>query len=324
MITPAEEKQIRKWNSELTGAREIRLLFTDDKRTAQIEDFCKHLVRLAPKVQMARKEEELVETPSIGIGPGLRYQAVPLGTELGPFLDAVSDSDKSYGQLSPSLIRGLQEITVPAALSLFVAPQCPHCPVTARQILPLARASDTIRLRVIDGVLFPEIAQSHHIRSVPTVVLDEQFRWTGTVELKELVDVMTNRDPADLSASSLEGMLKEGDASQVADMMLEREMIFPSFVDLLAHEKMFVRLGAMVVMEEIVERNRALAAQVVDPLLRRLDEAGDRAQGDILYVLGESGDRSLVPALEKILKGSFHGEVKEAAQEALEKIKASW
>ncbi|MDY6988435.1 MAG: thioredoxin family protein [Thermodesulfobacteriota bacterium] len=324
MITPAEEKQIQTWNSGLTGAREIHLLFTDDKRAAQIEDFCKDLVRLAPKVQMVRKEEEHVETPSIGIGSGLRYQAVPLGTELGPFLGAVSDSDKSYAQLSPSLIRGLQEITVPAALSLFVAPQCPHCPVTARQILPLAGASEAIRIRVIDGVLFPEIAQSHHIRSVPTVVLDEQFRWTGTVELKELVDVMTNRDPADLSASSLEGMLKEGDASQVAAMMLEREMIFPSFMDLLVHEKMFVRLGAMVVMEEIVERNRALAAQVVDPLLKRLDEAGDRAQGDILYVLGESGNASLMPALERILKGSFHGEVKEAAQEAMEKIKACW
>ncbi|MDY6837432.1 MAG: thioredoxin family protein [Thermodesulfobacteriota bacterium] len=324
MITPEEEKQITTWNSGLAGAREIHLLFTEDKRTSQLEDFCKDLVLLAPKVQMVQKEEEHMETPAIGIGPGLRYHAVPLGTELGPFLEAVSDSDKSGSRLSPTLLRGLEQITVPAALSLFVAPQCPHCPVTARQLLPLASASEAIRLRVIDGVLFPEIAQSHHIRSVPTVVLDEQFRWTGTVELKELVEVMTNRDPADLSASSLEGMLKEGDASQVASMMLEREMIFPAFIDLLAHEKMFVRLGAMVVMEEIVERNRALAAQVVDPLLERFDEAGDRAQGDILYVLGESGNASLMPALEMILQGSFHVEVKEAAQEALEKIKASW
>ncbi|MDY6953173.1 MAG: thioredoxin family protein [Thermodesulfobacteriota bacterium] len=323
-MTPEEEKQISTWNSGLSGSREIHLLFTDDKRTAQLEDFCKDLVRLAPKVQMVQKEEEHVETPAIKIGPGLRYHAVPLGTELGPFLEAVSDSDKAGSRLSSTLVKGLEQITVPAALSLFVAPQCPHCPVTARQMLSLASASEAVRLCVIDGLLFPEIAQSHHIRSVPTVVLDEQFRWTGTVDLKELVDVMANRDPADLSASSLEGMLKEGDASFVAAMMLEREIIFPAFVDLLAHEKMFVRLGAMVVMEEIVERNQALAAQVVAPLLERLDQAGDRAQGDILYVLGESGDGSLVPALEKILKGSFHGEVKEAAQEALEKIKASW
>ena len=322
MITTAEEKQITTWNRGLSGKREIHLLFTDDQRTAQLEDFCKHLVGLAPKVQMVRKEEEHVEIPAIGIGPGLRYHAVPLGTELGPFLEALYDSDKPGSRLSASLIKGLQDITVPAALSLFVAPQCPHCPVTARQILPLASASDVIRLRVIDGVLFPEIAQTHHIRSVPTVVLDEQFRWTGTLQLKELVDVMTNRDPADLSPSSLEGMLREGDASQVASMMLEREMIFPSFIDLLAHEKMFVRLGAMVVMEEIVERNSALAAQVVDPLLKRFDEAGDRAQGDILYVLGETGNGSLMPALEKITQGSCHGEVKEAAQEALEKIAA--
>jgi len=320
MLTPEEEKRIRKWNSELSGDREIPLLFTNDKRTAQIEDFCKHLVRLAPKVRMVQKEEEHMETPAIGIGLGLRYQAVPLGTELGPFLDAVSDSEEPNSHLSPSLIKGLQKITVPAALSLFVSPQCPHCPVTARQILPLAGASDAIRLRVVDGVLFPEIAQSHHIRSVPTVVLDEQFRWTGTLQLKELVDVMTDRDPAGFSASSLEGMLKEGDASQVADMMLERGMIFPAFIDLLAHEKMFIRLGAMVIMEEITERNRHLAAQVVDPLLERFHQAGDRVQGDIIYVLGEAGTAALTPALQRIVKGSFHGEVKEAAQEALGKI----
>jgi thiol-disulfide isomerase/thioredoxin len=322
MITPAEEKEIKAWNRGLSAEKEVHLLLTDDKRSAQLEAFCEDLVRLASQVRIVRKEEEHLDIPAIGIGSRLRYHALPLGTELGPFLETLSDSDKPGFRLSPSLKKGLQAITVPAALSLFVAPRCPHCPVTARQILPLASAGEAIRLRVIDGVLFPEIAQAYHVRSVPTVVLDDQFRWTGTLKLEELMDVMTNRDPAQLSPSSLEGMLKEGDASQVAAMMLERQMIFPSFIDLLAHEKMFVRLGAMVVMETIIERNRALATQVVDPLWERFDEAGDRAQGDILYVLGETGNASLVPALENLLKGLLHHEVKEAAQEALEKIQA--
>jgi thiol-disulfide isomerase/thioredoxin len=322
MMTPKEERRIKKWNGELSSEIEILVLATDDGRSSQIADFCDHLARLAPKIHLVLEEDEHNGTPAIGIGSGLRYHAVPLGTELDPFLEALSDSDKNTSRLPPDLLNDLKKITLPAALSLYVSPQCPHCPVTARQIIPLAGASEFVRLSVIDCMLFPEMAQSQKIRSVPTVLLDDQLRWTGPLRLEELVEVMINRDPARLSASSLEAMLKEGDASQVAKMMLETDMIFPSFIDLLVHEKMFIRLGAMVVMEEIGERNRRLAAQVVDPLWERFHQAGDRVQGDIIHVLGESGNNELVPRLRTILTGSFHSEVKEAAQEALEKLTA--
>jgi thiol-disulfide isomerase/thioredoxin len=320
-MTPEEEGRIRKWGDGLSRDIEIGLFTTEDKRTRQLGDFCENLAHLAPEIRIVQEEDEHSEIPAIGIGSGLRYHGVPLGTELEPFLEALSHLEKGSSDLSPSLLNDLKEISLPTDLSLYVTPQCPHCPVTARQLIPLAGASKFVRLSVIDCVFFPEIAQSYKIRSVPTVLLDGEFRWTGSLNLEELVEVMRNRDPAKLSATSLEGMLKEGHASQIAKMMLDKEMVFPAFIDLLVHEKMFIRLGAMVIMEEIAGQNRGLASQVIDPLWECFHGSGDRVQGDIIHVLGESASDELVPRLETILEGSYHREVKEAAQEALDKIR---
>ena len=320
IVKPEERERLKTWGKGLSGDIEIRFLVTEDKRSQQLGDFCADLTRLAPRIHVAREEGEPHEAPSIWIGSGLRYHGVPLGTELEPFLEALSDVARGSFRVPSSARNDLQQIRLPADLRLYVSQQCHFCPNTVRQVIPLPAINELIRVTVIDCTLFPEMAQSHDIRSVPTVLLDEQFRWTGSLPLEELVDVMTDRDPAKLSASSLEGMLRDGNAFQLAEMMIAEKTIFPAFIDLLVHKKLFIRLGAMAIMEEIASRNAGLAAQVVDPLWQRFPQAGEQVKGDIVHVLGESGNHEVVPMMRMILDGSYGGEVKEAAQEALDKI----
>jgi hypothetical protein len=258
----------------------------------------------------------------LGIGPRLRYHAVPLGKELGPFLTALSSDPVQLSELGPPVRGVIEKVDLPSFLQLFVTQQCPLCPLTVQQLLPLPAASEHIRLAIIDGTLFPEVAEQYSIRSAPTLLLDEQFRWTGSVPLQELVQMISDRDPANLGAGSLESMLKEGNAFRVAQMMLERDEVFSALFGLLVHEKMFVRLGAMVVMEMIADQNAALAAQVIAPLWERFPHVPDQVKGDIIHVLGEVGDKSVISKLEVVLSGQFADEVKEAAREALEEIKA--
>ena len=320
-MTLQEEERIRKWNSELSGDIKIRLLVTEDQRTSKFIEFCDNLMRLAPKIHITKKEGEAKEPPAILIGHAVRYHAIPLGTELEPFLEALSFIDNGFSRIPDSIRYQLEKIRLPALLKFYVSQQCPFCPVTLRQIIPLPATNEFIRLAIFDCILFPEMAQSDRIQSVPTLLLDEQFRWTGSLQLEEVVEIITNRDPAKLSASSLEGMLKEGNASKVADMMLDKEKLFPAFIDLLMHEKWPVRLGAMVAMEEIADRNPELAAQVIDPLWESFHQVEDPVKGDIIYIFGETGNYEIAPRLETILGGQYDSEVKEAATEALEKIK---
>jgi hypothetical protein len=269
---------------------------------------------------VAQEEGEANEPPAIQVGRTLRYHGIPLGTELEPFLEALSDSYERGANLPEPIQNRLKELRLPAMLRLFVSQQCPFCPTTVRQITPLLSMNEFVHLTIVDCTLFPEVAQSNRIQSVPTLLLEEEFRWTGSLQLEEVLEVMTNRDPAKLGSLSLERMLKEGNAAKVAEMMLDSGEIFPAFLDLLVHRKWPVRLGAMVVMEEIANRDPQLAAQVIDPLWERFDHVEDSVKGDIVYVLGESGGHKVVPRVQRILAGEYHPDVKEAAKETIEKI----
>jgi hypothetical protein len=104
-------------------------------------------------------------------------------------------------------------------------------------------------------------------------------------------------------------------------MMLDKKQIFPAFYEVLTHPKWPVRLGAMVVMEELIERDLDLALQTIGTLWQQFHKVDDRIKGDLLYIFGLTGQKDLTPCLKKVLNGNFEQEVKEAAQEALEKCK---
>ena len=320
-MTSEEKERIRKWRNSLSFEPELQLITTDDERCSELANFCEALTRLAPEIDLLKDEGDAGELPALGIGPRVRYHAVPLGTELEPFLTALSSDPTRLSQLSPPVQGVMKKVDMPAFLQLFVSQQCPFCPVTVQQLLPLPTASEHIRLAIIDGYLFPELAEQYHIRSAPTLVLDEQFRWTGSVPLPELIKIISDRDPASLGKDSLKSMLKEGHALQVAQMMLAGEKIFPPLLDLLVDEKMFIRLGAMVVMETIADQNAMLAAQVVAPLWERFPHVSDQVKGDIIHVLGTCRDTSVIPKLQAVLTGQFVDDVKEAARDALKHMK---
>jgi hypothetical protein len=201
-----------------------------------------------------------------------------------------------------------------------MGPQCPHCPAVIARLTPLAISNRNIRVSIIDCALFPEAAEGEKVQAVPTVVLDNGFRWTGPVRIEEILDVLIHRDPAALAPSTLERMLKEGGASRLASMMLEREEIFPAFLGLLASKSWPVRMGAMVVMEELAEKNPTLARRAIEPLWDRFDGADDAVKGDLLYVFGELKSPETLPRLREIQTGPFASDVREAAAEAIEKI----
>lgn len=320
MFTAIEEKQILKLNDRLSREITIGLVDSEHPHYHAFKEFCDNLSRIIPAVKITKAGESPAQPPQIVIGGGLRYQAVPAGHELQPFLEALiafgSDALNS-ADLAQTL---LKKEKLPAALTLFIGPLCTFCPAVVRQLYPLPLLDDKIQLTIIDGTLFPEIAEPHKIQALPTLLLDEQFRWTGSVPLEEIINTINSRDPASLGAASLENILKEGQASHLATMMLDDKKIYPAFYDLLIHHKWPVRLGAMVVMEEIAAQNPVMASEVIDFLWDRFHQMPDQVRGDILYMFGEIKDRRTVAWLEEVLGGEHTAEVKEAAREAIDKI----
>ena len=168
---------------------------------------------------------------------------------------------------------------------------------------------------------FPELGEKENIQSVPALILEDQFRWTGSIQITEIVDVIANRDVSMLGPVSLEMMITQGKAGELAEMMLAKEQIFPAFYEVLTHPKWPVRLGAMVVMEELIESNPDLATRMLKPLWERFNQVDNRVKGDLLYIFGQMKPTDLVPRLQAILNGNYDPEVQEAAQETLDGIR---
>lgn len=320
MFGDLEKKQLIKLNDELSQGITIRLVESGHAHSQVFHEFCDGLTQLAPKIRIAQEDGSSQQPPQILIGSSLKYLALPTGLEMQPFIEALTALDSGPLQVTESIKNRLKENNLPATLTAFIAPQCAFCPKVISQLIPLSMVESGVQLIVIDGTLFPEMTQAHKIQSVPTILLDDQFRWTGSVSLDELIDAVSTRDPALLGASSLESILKDGQAGHLAAMMLDAQQIFPAFYELLTHEKWPVRLGAMVVMEEIAGKNPAMSSEAISPLWNRFDRVSDQIKGDILYLFGEISDRRAVSWLEEVTAGEFDLEVKEAAREALGKM----
>ena len=320
MFTEPEKKQLFKLNTALSSDIKIGLADAGHPQSPIFQKFCDHLVQLVPKIRVVKEDSTPRTPPQIIIGDGLRYQALPGGLEMPPFIEALKALGSEPIQMPESVKTRLKKNNLPATLTVFIAPQCTHCPQVISQLIPLSMIEAGVQLIVIDGSLFPDAAQTHHIQSVPTLLLDTQFRWTGQVPLDEIIDAICTRNPVLLGPTSLESILNDGQASHLAAMMLDARGIFPSIYELLIHDKWSVRLGAMVVMEEIAEKNPRMASQAIEPLWAHFEAVADQVKGDILYLFGEISDAKAIPLLEGVTAGDFDAEVKEAAKEALEKI----
>ncbi len=158
------------------------------------------------------------------------------------------------------------------------------------------------------------------VRSAPTVILDGEFRWAGQIRLEELVDTLISRDAAQLDQQALVGMLREGNATQLAQMMLRRRQIFPAFMPLLGHAEWSVRMGAMVTLEEIADQEPQVAQQAIGSVREFLDSAPESVRGDVIYLLGRLGDVGSVERLRQMLTKETNEELRDVLAEALDAL----
>jgi hypothetical protein len=122
-----------------------------------------------------------------------------------------------------------------------------------------------------------------------------------------------------IGAEIFKNIIHDGRAEEVAEMMVSRGQVFPAFLELLTENNWTDRLGAMAAFEYLVEKSPDLCHRINIALCDRFQQnPEDRIKGDILYLLGESGDRSVIPFLLSVIKGKFSPEVVEAAEDALD------
>lgn len=316
-MTPQDEKTILTWQCESKPTSPLLLSRGEGGADGLLAQFCDRLQALVPDLSIRRPSDELFRAPALIVGrhQNIAYQALPAERELPPFLTALEQGADVLAT-EPAL-PSAANIRLPTDLTLFISPHCPHCPQAAAQLIALAGASPRVRLTLIDGTLFPELAQTHAIRSVPTLILEGHVRWTGPLRLEEIIDQCIRRDPTQLSAASLRQIIETGDAPRLAAMMTERGKIFPALADLLCHERWSVRLGAMVTMEYLSEESPELASGFIPLLRERFGTLAETVQVDVVQVLAQTRQDAAREWLASLVRGDAFPSVKEAAAEEL-------
>jgi glutaredoxin len=314
-MTPQDREMILEWKSTVSSALRIGLAVKDGAQGEALREFTEELQSLVPGMVLKHEDPSAIAPPAITIGDRIRYQAVPSERELAPFLAALSGEEAA--KMPPTVLEAVHKLQVPLLLKVYVAPQCPFCPQVVSNLTKLTKVSPFFHLTIIDAGLFPQKAEHDNVRSVPLTILDDDFRWTGVFSLDELLEIALNRDPSKLSPQSMQKMLESGEAEQLSMMMVTQAKIFPGLIDLLTHAKWPIRLGAMVVVEYMVEENPSLAKQLIDPLWDRYWRSPDPVKGDIIHIFGQLSGKKSEAILKQILAKTSNPELREAAQDAL-------
>ncbi len=299
------------------GEMRLNLILTRDDRSRTLETFIQTLEDHWPALVVERTRADDDGPPLLELGDGLRFQGLPENTKLSPFLDILA------GEVPPPTEEQraiLNRMALGEELRLYIAALCPHCPKAFRQWAALALAGPNLRVRVVDGSSFPEEATRDGVKAVPTLVMNGDWRWSGNIPVNDVLRQLSDRDPSQLSAAALEGLVKEGRAAKLAEAMQAHGSIFPAFIDLLTHAKWPVRLGAMVAMEALIEADPELSRTIVPLLMDRFDDLDEQAKGDMLYILGEAGDHETLARLRTIRLEGMGEEVQQAVKEAATSI----
>lgn len=323
IFDPAAETMIHNWNKTVEGHIPITLVTTGHTEDDQFYTFSDHITPILSKLDITHKKSKdnpaNIHLPGFHLAETIIYSALPLKKELEPFLEALSQLE-THTHLPDAIQQALGQIEVPVRLKLYIALDCPHCPNVVKTIIPLALHCENIHLHIIDGTLFPEAAQVDSVLSAPCLILDNDFRWTGNVQALEVINMITNRDPSVLSSDTLKVILEDGDAAWITRQMLEKRNIFDAFIELMLHDTWSVRLGAMVVVEELAEADPELAVSMCVPLMDRFDGRDITVQGDILYALGEAGDQKTSDWITAKRPELSHPDLVDAAEEALDTL----
>ena len=312
--------QIRKWNSGLTGDVTLRLVRTQGPQSRAIEAFLKEFCELAPRIVVEETSGGDDDLPGIVINESWAFHFVPEGMELDPFMEFLSALDRGEADISDDIRGILKNYGGRILLTLFMSTHCTNCPVVMRQIVTLPLVNPMIHLTVIDGLLFPDLASKEQIKAVPTLIGEDGVRWTGQIRLEVVIETLLKRDEEQFSAQILEQMITQGNAAALADAVIRTGRLFPAFLDLLTSELFSIRLGAMVVMEDLAERAPNLARTVLEPLWGRMADADEAVQGDIVYLIGVVGDADWIPKLAAFIESGLSPDLEDAARDALESL----
>ncbi|UCG13313.1 MAG: thioredoxin family protein [Deltaproteobacteria bacterium] len=317
--TPQDLATARITLAALESPLVIKVIRTRHPLSGQFSRFIEDLAIISDNLKPIYLTEATDRPPTIEPQPNLRYLALPIGRELDPFLSYLSSKASGRTLLTERSLSALDGFITPTRVEVMMSPTCPFCPVVVGFGCQLALASTYLEVNIIDISRFTSYAERNGIRAVPTVVINDQDQLTGQVTEATLVDRLAKPLLSVSHPDTFKKIVKEGGAERLAEMMVAEGEVYSKALELLADSDWSVRMGMMVVLEEVAARKSDLVRRTYPYLKVLLGHQDANIRGDTAYLLGRIGDFSVLDRLQP-LHSDPNPEVAEAALEAAKRI----
>ncbi len=266
-------------------------------------------------------EVEIVdgENPAIIISKGdieITYMAIPIQMEFEPFL-------KTLAMLAKDEVHENLKLNCEGEIKVFIAPVCPHCAQVVESINKIAIANPSIKVKIIDVMLYPELGEKYEITSAPTVVIKD-VKLVGEYTIEELFEwVKKVLCGEDYKTDYYVILLKDGKIEEVKKDVEKNDKNLIALVNVLEKPEIMARVGAIMILEEIGEKNPNKLIKIKDRLIEMLKRGTSKEDltviQDVVYLIGKIGDTEDIKLLEK-LKELGDEDIKDAVDEAIEEI----
>ena len=202
---------------------------------------------------------------------------------------------------------------------LFIAPGCAHCPAVLQGLGELVKQALIGRLTVVNVAEYPKLAAEYGVRAAPWLRLGP-FTLTGALELDELRLWTGWASGEEGIARYVEHLLKQGGYRQAAAFIDADTNRLKPLLAIVADPgaKLEVRLGVSALLE--AHANSASLQNLLPQLAELTRHADHRVRADACHLLGLTGSAAARTHVEACLN-DIHEEVREIAEEAMEKLK---
>lgn len=251
----------------------------------------------------------------------IHYLVLPEAHELPPFIQSLKLFTRGEALLSTQARNLLNKVSNPAEIWVFVSPSCSNCPRMVKAVVALAMANPLLSAFIIDVQHFNKLAEEYDLKSVPATIIDRKLVLLGEVSEEKLAELIAQRGTLSYEREMLRTLIERSRTKEAAEILSQGKG-GEAILSLFQEGDLSMRIGVLVVFEEILEKYPGALKEMVPSLIELLAHKDSRIRGDIADLLGKIGDPRAIPYLEQ-LTADPDPDVADAACEALEMIKGT-
>lgn len=169
----------------------LQMSLDDSAKANELRALADDLKGLSDKISVA----DVVSsdyTPSMAIAAEgeaarVRFAGVPMGHEFNSLVLALLQCGGHPLKLEDDVIEQVKALDGDFNFEVFISLSCQNCPEVVQAINMLAVINPSITATMIDGAVYPELAEKRDIMAVPSLFLNGEVLAQGRIGLAEII-----------------------------------------------------------------------------------------------------------------------------------------